>query len=36
MEGKFEFQFGTEVGYELNLGLKIEFGLSLKVVNTLP
>ena len=31
MEGKFEFQFGTEVEYELNLGLNIEFGLNLKV-----
>ena len=31
MEGKFEFQFGTEVEYKLNLGLNIEFGLSLKV-----
>ena len=31
MEGKFEFHFGTEVEYKLNLGLNIEFGLSLKV-----
>ena len=31
MEGKFEFQFRTEVENKLNLGLEIEFGLNLKV-----
>ena len=30
-EFQFEFQSCTEVEYKLNLGLNIEFGLSLKV-----